>query len=51
MASCVRKVAKEVLGESKGKVHYNKGSWWCRVSVEVQEVIQEKRCCYKVWQG
>ena len=34
MGNCIRKVAKEVLGESKGKRHDNKEtSWW---SVEVQ---------------
>lgn len=45
LANCIRKVAKEVLGESKGKIHYNKKTlWW---SVEVQEVVREKRR-YKV---
>jgi len=46
MANCVRKVAKEVLGESKGRRHDNKETWWW--SVEVQEVVREKRR-YKVW--
>ena len=47
MTNCIRKVTKEVLGELKGKGHYNKETqWW---SVAVQEAIREKRR-YKVWQ-
>lgn len=46
MANYIREVAKEMLGESKGKIHYNKETWW---SVEVQEAVWEKRR-YKVWQ-
>ena len=30
MANCIRKVAKEVLEESKGKRHYHKETWWWR---------------------
>lgn len=46
MANCIRKVTKQVLGESKGKRHDNKETWqW---GVEVQEAIWEKRR-YKVW--
>jgi len=46
--NCIRNAAKEVLGESKGKIHYNKETW--RWSVEVQEAAREKRH-YKVRQG
>ena len=37
MANCIRKVATEVLGGSKGEIHYNKEAWWW--SIEVQEVV------------
>lgn len=36
----VRMVAKEVLGEQKGKRHTEKEAWRC--SVEVQEVVREE---------
>ena len=37
MTNCIRKIAKEVLGEPKGKRNYNKGTWWW--SVEGQQVV------------
>ena len=40
MANCIKKVAKEVLGESKGKRHDNKETWWG--SVEVQSAVWEE---------
>ena len=43
MANCIWKATKEVLGESKGKIHDNKETRW--MSVAVQEVVLEKRCC------
>ena len=41
MASCIRKVAKEVLGESRGKGPPGKETWWW--SEEVQKAIRTKR--------
>nr|CBL94163.1 putative RNA-directed DNA polymerase (Reverse transcriptase) [Malus domestica] len=40
MASCIRKVAKEVLGESKGFATHQKESWWWN-----EEVKAKKECC------
>ena len=31
MVNRIRKVAKEMLGESKGKIHDNKEPWWWSV--------------------
>ena len=36
MANCIRKVAKEVFGESKGKKHDKKEIRWC---IEIQETL------------
>ena len=48
MDNWIMTVAKEVLGESKGKRHYDKETWWW--SVEFQEVVREKRR-YKFLKG
>ncbi|XP_024017031.1 uncharacterized protein LOC112090299 [Morus notabilis] len=45
MASCIRKVAKEVLGESRGKGPLRKETWWW--SEEVQKAIRTKRDLYR----
>lgn len=46
MADLVRRVAKEVHGESTVKIYFDKEtSWW---SVEIQEGIREKRRWCKV---
>ncbi|XP_024019756.1 uncharacterized protein LOC112091130 [Morus notabilis] len=45
MASCIRKVAKEVLGESRGKGPPGKETWWW--SEEVQKAIRTKRDLYR----
>ena len=45
MASCIRKVAKEVLGESRGKGPPGKETWWW--SEEVQKAIRIKRDLYR----
>ncbi|WP_161412680.1 hypothetical protein, partial [Klebsiella pneumoniae] len=47
VASAIKKIAKDVLGESKGKASNNKNSWWW--NQDVQEKIQNKKLCYKSW--
>jgi hypothetical protein len=45
MTQGIRIAAKEVLGESKGRVPLNKDmSWW---NNEVREVVRYKRQCYR----
>ena len=45
MADCIRHVAKEELGESKGMVLPDKDtSWW---NEEVKRTIKNKQMCYK----
>lgn len=45
MATCIRETAKEVLGESKGKVPQGKdASWW---NEEVRQTLKKKRECYR----
>ena len=48
MVGCIKRVAKEVLGESRGKVQSSKETWWW--NDEVQKTIRDKRYCYKNWQ-
>lgn len=48
MASCIKRVGKEVLGESKGGRYMKKESWWW--NDEVQSVLKLKKCCFKTWQ-
>lgn len=45
MATCVRKVAAEVLGVSKGSGRDPKDTWWW--NEDVQKAIKEKKECYK----
>ncbi|KAM1504439.1 hypothetical protein ACFXTO_000558 [Malus domestica] len=44
MASCIRKVAKEVLEESKGFASHQKESWWWNEEVQTK-VKAKKECC------
>lgn len=48
MIDCIGRIPKEVLRDSKGEKHSNKTTWW---SVEIQDVVREKRHYYKVWKG
>lgn len=48
VAECIRRVGKEVLGESKGGAPAQKEAWWW--SEAVQEKIRVKRECFKTWQ-
>ena len=48
MANCVKKVAKEILGESKGKKFTRRETWWW--SKEIQNAIKEKRDYFIAWQ-
>ena len=45
MATCVRKVASEVFGMSRGGKQVGKGTWWW--NNEVQRAIKEKKECFK----
>ncbi|KAG2556553.1 hypothetical protein PVAP13_8NG202201 [Panicum virgatum] len=45
MATCVRKVALEVLGVSRGGKQEGKGTWWW--NDEVQRAIKGKKECFK----
>ena len=45
MARCVRKVALEVLGVSRGGKQEGKDTWWW--NDEVQSTIKEKNECFK----
>ncbi|MDL1135817.1 hypothetical protein PS057_20960 [Yersinia pestis] len=48
VAECIRRVGKEVLGESKGGAPVQKEAWWW--SEAVQDKIRVKRECFKTWQ-
>ena len=45
MVTCVRKVASEVLGVSRGGKQEEKDTWWW--NDEVQRAIKEKKKCFK----
>ena len=45
MATCVRKVASEVFGVSRGGKQEGKDTWWW--NDEVQKAIKEKKECFK----
>ena len=45
MRTCIRKVAKEVFGVTKGKNPEAKYTWWW--NEDVQRAIKEE--CYKSW--
>ena len=47
MATHVRKIAREVLGVTKGKKKEAKDTWWW--NKDVQKVIKDKKECYKTW--
>jgi hypothetical protein len=47
MVTCIQKVAREVLGVTKGKKHEAMDTWWW--NEDVQKAIKEKEC-YKSWQ-
>ncbi|XP_063620491.1 uncharacterized protein LOC134792945 isoform X2 [Cydia splendana] len=48
MANCIRRVAKDVLGESKGKGIIDKETWWW--NEEVQEILKQKKQAFREWQ-
>ncbi|XP_047533422.1 uncharacterized protein LOC125068366 [Vanessa atalanta] len=48
MARHIRKVAKDVFGESKGKGLIDRDTWWW--NLEVQNVLSEKKVAFKEWQ-
>ncbi|XP_026498876.1 uncharacterized protein LOC113402778 [Vanessa tameamea] len=48
MARHIRKVAKDVFGESKGKGLIDRDTWWW--NEEVQNVLREKKVAFKEWQ-
>ncbi|WVZ58522.1 hypothetical protein U9M48_008792 [Paspalum notatum var. saurae] len=45
MATCIRKVAAEVLGVTKGSKGATKDTWWW--NEHVQKALKEKKECYK----
>ncbi|WVZ49707.1 hypothetical protein U9M48_001039 [Paspalum notatum var. saurae] len=45
MATCIRKVAAEVLGVTKGSKGATKDTWWW--NEDVQQALKEKKECYK----
>lgn len=47
MATHIRKVAREVLGVTKGRKQEPKDTWWW--NEDVQKAIKEKKECYKSW--
>ncbi|KAI8524934.1 hypothetical protein RHMOL_Rhmol13G0188300 [Rhododendron molle] len=48
IANSIRRISKEVLGESKGKGPISKERWWW--NDEVQTMIKAKKECFKKWQ-
>ncbi|GMP25038.1 hypothetical protein CsSME_00002089 [Camellia sinensis var. sinensis] len=48
MANCMRRISREVLGESKGTGPSSRETWWWRE--EVQAVVKAKKECFKKWQ-
>ncbi|GMP25558.1 hypothetical protein CsSME_00002369 [Camellia sinensis var. sinensis] len=49
MANCMRRISREVLGESKGMRPCARETWWWRE--EVQVVVKAKKECFKKWQN
>ena len=45
MATCIRKVASEVFGVTKGSRGEHKDTWWW--TEDVQKAIKEKKECYR----
>jgi hypothetical protein len=48
MADGIRRISKELLGESKGKGPSSKETWWW--NDEVQTMVKAKKDCFKNWQ-
>ncbi|GLS47117.1 hypothetical protein GCM10007884_51210 [Methylobacterium brachythecii] len=48
ISTSIRKVAIDILGESKGTSQPLKETWWW--NEEVQKMVRFKRECYKAWQ-
>ncbi|KAJ8717472.1 hypothetical protein PYW08_005871 [Mythimna loreyi] len=48
MAECIRNAAKDILGESRGKGTIDRDTWWW--SIEIQNVLKEKKRKFKEWQ-
>ncbi|KAI8538489.1 hypothetical protein RHMOL_Rhmol09G0107800 [Rhododendron molle] len=48
IADGIRRISKEVLGESKGKGPISKEKWWW--NDEVQIMVKAKKECFKKWQ-
>ncbi|KAI8547554.1 hypothetical protein RHMOL_Rhmol07G0205200 [Rhododendron molle] len=48
IADGIRRISKEVLGESKGKGPISKETWWW--NDEVQTMVKAKKECFKKWQ-
>jgi hypothetical protein len=46
MATCIRKVALEVFGVTKGSSGESKDTWWW--TEDVQKAIKEKKECYRI---
>ncbi|CAB3249881.1 unnamed protein product [Arctia plantaginis] len=49
MANYIRKIAREVLGETKGKGIIERDTWWW--SDEVQKALKEKKDAFKAWKN
>ncbi|KAL5579384.1 hypothetical protein UlMin_011826 [Ulmus minor] len=48
MVNHIRRRAKEVLREAKGRGGHDKETWWW--NVDMQQAITEKKRCFKDWQ-
>ena len=48
MATCVKNIAKEVVGETKSRIPEHKQTWWW--DEEIQRVVACKKKQFKVWQ-
>nr|GFC92957.1 retrovirus-related Pol polyprotein LINE-1 [Tanacetum cinerariifolium] len=48
MATCVKSIAKEIVGETKSSLPENKETWWW--DEEIQRVVASKKKQFKLWQ-
>ena len=48
MDECVKRIAKGILRESRGKDSFCKDTWWW--NKDVQNIVKTKRASYKTWQ-
>ena len=48
MGECVKRIAKGILGESRGKCPFCKDTWWW--NEDVQNIVKIKQTSYKTWQ-